>query len=96
MSDIVTPQNEDKWRIQFAKDVGHTYDCVYETVFDMSELFRKVCKAFDIEDSIEEILETIPVECFDKHLREILDSKECNCKKEIEIHKSIKPQTAKN
>lgn len=79
--DLVTKFNEAEWRQKFCDDVGHTNECVDETVKEMAQLVAKVCSSFGISSVDEFIEKAIGVEKFDKHLREILQDKKCDCKK---------------
>lgn len=78
--DVVHQNNELEWRQKFAKDTGHEMECIEETVADMAELMGKVCLAWGNLPT-PEIVAKMQVEDFDKHIRVILDSKDCNCKK---------------
>ena len=77
MADVVTQENAPAFRKTFALSVGHTEDCIEETVTDMAGLLSKVCVTY--EAPIDEIIEQIGVERFDTHLRKILEQKECDC-----------------
>ena len=77
--DLVHQGNELDWRRKFAKDVGHDMECIEETVADMSQIMAKTCSAFGAPT--DEIVAKMDVENFDRHIRAILNSKECDCKK---------------
>lgn len=79
--DEVTKFNEATWRKKFCEETGHSMQCVEETVNEMAQLVSKVCHSFGIVTVDEFIEKAIGVEKFDKHLREILNDKKCNCKK---------------
>lgn len=77
--DLVHDGNIEQWKQKFSADTGHNIECIDETVHDMAVLIAKACQSFDIPQ-IEEIIEQMGVEKFDKHLRKILSTKDCNCK----------------
>jgi hypothetical protein len=79
--DLVHDGNIEQWKQKFCEDTGHTMECVDETVNDMAQLMSKVCDAFG-GIPVEEIIEQMGVEQFDKHLRAILAFKECECLKQ--------------
>ena len=76
--DLVHDGNIEQWQQKFCDDTGHTMECVSETVNDMALLISKTCNAFNIYQ-VDEIIEQMGVEMFDKHLRTILSTKECDC-----------------
>lgn len=78
--DLVHQGNEKQWREKFCEDVGHSMECVEETIDDMVSLMKKISDAFG-GVPLEHMVDGIPVEKFDKHLRAILKEKECTCKK---------------
>ena len=78
--DLVHDGNIEQWKQKFCDDTGHTMECIDETVADMAQLVFKVCILFNIYQ-IDEIIEQMGVEQFDKHLRAILATKDCSCLK---------------
>ena len=75
--DLVTKDNEAEWRQKFCDDVGHTHECVEDTVNKMANIIRAVA---DIHNApVDAIIEMIGVEEFDRRLRQLLSLKECNC-----------------
>ena len=78
--DVVHQHNELEWRQQFSEDTGHSMECIEETVTDMANLMAKVCSAFGNLPTPEIVAKMQP-EDFDIHIRAILNSKDCNCKK---------------
>jgi len=79
MVDIVTAGNELLYRESFCVANNHTVECVNETVNIMAKMAHGVACNTDVP--VEAILENIPVEQFELHLKEILAIKECSCKK---------------
>ena len=78
----VNESNIGQFKQEFCDDVGHTGLCVEETVTQMGDLVAKVAGMVQ-GLTAEELVNQIGVERFDKHLREILAGKECNCKNEL-------------
>lgn len=78
-TDVVTKFNEAEWREKFSVDVGHSMECIEETVNEMAKMVAKVCDAFGGIPT-DKLIEQMGVEEFDKHLRAILSTKKCNCK----------------
>lgn len=78
--DVVHDGNIVQWLQKFCDDTGHSMGCIEETVNDMAALLAKTCIAFG-EVPIEDMIDKMGVENFDNHIRAILNSKECNCKK---------------
>ena len=76
--DLVHDGNISQWKQQFCDETGYSMECVDETVTDMANLIAKTCVAFG-DVPIDEILERIGVEEFDKHIRAILKTKDCDC-----------------
>jgi len=76
--DVVHDGNIAQWQQKFCDDTGHSMSCVSQTVNDMAELAAKACGAFG-GVPVDELVEQIGVEEFDKHIRAILKTKECNC-----------------
>ena len=79
MADIVTPNNEALYRKQFAAVSGHSMECIEETVEMMGKVMAGVCGK--IGAPVNEVIDKVGVEEFEKHLNAILDSKDCACKK---------------
>ena len=77
-TDVVTSANIGEWKQKFCDDVGHTGLCVEETVTQMGDLVAKVAGMTGVP--LNELIKMIGVERFDKHLREILAGKKCDCK----------------
>lgn len=78
--DIVHQNNELEWRQKFSEDTGHEMECIEETVADMAQLIAKTCSAFGNLPP-DEVTAKLDVEVFDKHIRAILNSKDCDCLK---------------
>jgi len=76
--DVVHDGNIAQWQQKFCDDTGHSMTCVNQSVNDMAELTAKVCTAFN-GVPVDELVEQIGVEEFDKHIRAILKTKDCNC-----------------
>ena len=76
--DLVHDGNIEQWKQKFCEDTHHSMECVNETVNDMAQLLSKTCIAFNVYQ-VDEIIEAIGVEKFDKHLRAILETKDCYC-----------------
>jgi hypothetical protein len=72
--------NEREYREKFSKEIGHTMDCIDETITDMAIIFAKVCSSFAKGGIPDQVLASMDVEQFDEHIRKILETKECNCK----------------
>ena len=83
MSDIVTPDNEAKYRELFCIENNHTMICVEETVKQMSTVLACVCVKADAP--IENVLNDIDIDVFKKHLEKILEQKQCNCKNAVKF-----------
>ena len=77
--DLVHDGNIEQWKQKFCDDTGHSMACIDETVNNMANLLAKTCIAHG-DVPIEDIIDKMGVEQFDKHLRTILNSKDCNCK----------------
>lgn len=73
----ITAENEQDFRDQFCKEVGHNDDCVNDTVREMSIQLREYAYSNGLIPS--EYLNSLTVEEFDKKLRDLLLIKPCNC-----------------
>ena len=78
--DVVHDGNIAQWQQKFCDDTGHSMSCVSQTVNDMAELTAKACGAFG-GVPVDELVEQIGVEEFDRHIRAILKTKDCSCNK---------------
>ncbi len=61
----------------FSLSVGHTPDCVDETVYTMSLLFSEACLKSNL--SVEAAFESIKINEFEYYLTKILEEKICDC-----------------
>ena len=76
--DLVHDGNIAQWKQKFCDDSGHSMECVDETIIDMANLLAKTCISFGGIPP-EEIIDKMNIECFDEHIRAILNSKDCSC-----------------
>jgi len=79
--DLVHDGNEAQWRQKFCDETGHSMECVGETVTGMAEIAAAAANAADAELYLEDIINQMGVELFEKHLRNILAAKDCECNK---------------
>ena len=61
----------------FALSVGHTTDCVDETVYTMSLLFSEACSKANLNSN--ESLKSVTISEFEYYLCKILEEKLCDC-----------------
>lgn len=81
MSTEVNTFNESMLRQEFCDSVGHTKECINETLDDMLQLMAKVAYVNGIPQYLaeENYMKNITVEAFEEHLLKILNQKECEC-----------------
>ena len=77
MSFGLTTDNSQYYRKLYALSVGHTVDCIDDTVYTMALIFSDNCIKSNI--SLEDAFENIDVTKFDYHLQNILEQKICDC-----------------
>ena len=78
MVETVTIDNEKLYREVFCVRQGHSMECVEETVALMGKVLASVyeCKT---TTPMNMLLENMEIEVFEKHLIDILKSKDCQC-----------------
>ncbi len=83
MTDNVTIFNAHRFRLEFCKDSGHTYECVEDTVNDMLMLMAKSARVFNIpiEYAVGSVYNNIDVDLFHDYMCKILSTKLCECDK---------------
>jgi len=73
----ITEENKKDFEDQFCKSVGHSNDCVRDTVEHMADMLQAKCKKKNLDPN--DILKEMSVEDFDAEIRLALNSKACNC-----------------
>lgn len=73
----ITPENEQEFRDQFCTEVGHSNECVDDTVHEMSLQLKEYAFSKRIDPSA--YLKSLTVEEFDQKLKHLLMIKACNC-----------------
>ncbi len=80
MSDIVNEYNELKYREAFCESVGHSMDCVENTIDKMVTVLNAVSQIYNVTD-ITSLIEQMGVEKFEHHLTRLIFHKQCDCKR---------------
>ncbi len=81
MSEEVNIFNELQFRQKFTDEVGHTVECVSETIDDMLSLMAKTYLSHGIpeEFAVTDAMTSLELDESELHLRSILSQKECEC-----------------
>jgi len=80
----ITPENQQNLRDQFCNEVGHSNDCVNETVHQISDHYRHDALSQGIHPA--KYLDTVSIEEFDRKLRQLLFDKPCTCGKTTHLN----------
>lgn len=75
--DELTRENEEDFKNKFASMVGHTTECIEDTVNSMSASLHIECLANDT--NVTDALNNLSIEDFDNDLRDLLFKKNCSC-----------------
>ena len=77
MADEITSDNIGLYKKAFSLSVGHTEECVEETVQEMANMINTVCESLNAPS--DKVMDGIGLEQFDDALKQILEEKDCDC-----------------